>query len=117
MHNSILLARSRALAVYVTDERDKEIAVVNQGAPSIYGLPEGTLGISREDWRARCIRTISRSWTPTARQRVLADGPKESSSLKFRVIRATAEAIIERKDGTRILMPLTRRRCGMIQAR
>ena len=51
MRNSISRERSRGLAVFTYDDGTRKLQISPDYA-GIYGLSEGTLEISSEDWRA-----------------------------------------------------------------
>jgi PAS domain S-box-containing protein len=75
-----LAGKIARIGSFAYDHGTKKLQL-SPGCVAIYGLPEGTLDISREDLRARGIRTTFRLWTPSLT--ALYPTAKESASLNF----------------------------------
>ena len=84
MHNLISPARSPGLADFAYDQATETLQV-SPGFAVMYGLPEGTLEISREQWRA-LVHPDDLPQLDAVARRALVSGESEFV-LEFRILR------------------------------
>ena len=79
-----LAGKIARIGSFMYDHGTKKLQL-SPGCAAIYGLPEGTLEISREDWRARVHPDDLPRWTPSFAARSLM--AKREFVLEFRIFR------------------------------